>query len=58
MGKVLPNRRYLFLPLKWLVQTSLLFCISPLVAFILVTFKKKNKSNKQYNEPVVKNKHN
>ena len=36
----------------------MLFCISSLMSFILVIFKKKNKSNKQYNEPVVKNKHN
>ena len=37
MGKVLPNRLYLFLTLKWVCP-----CF---------------KSNNQYNEPLVRNKH-
>ena len=55
IGKILPNRLYLLIALSGLVQIYVFFCISSLTAFILVIFKKQ--SNKECNDPVVKNKH-
>ena len=57
MGEVLLNRLYLFLGLKWVSPN---FCVILYLLFNGLYFGhlKKNKSSKQYNEPVVKNKHN
>ena len=59
MGKVLPNRLYLLLVLKWV---SPKFCVVLYLLFNGFYFgyfqKDKKKSNKQYNEPVVRDKHN
>ena len=52
MGKVIPTDYTCFQ--HGIVETFVLFCISSLMYFILAIFKKKiDKSNKQYNEPVV-----
>ena len=59
MGKVLPNRLYLFLALKWVSPN---FCVIMYLLFNLLLWSfskgKINKSNKQYDKPVVKIKHN
>ena len=43
MGKVLPNRLYLPLALKWVRPNFCVICVSFLMTFILVVFKKTNK---------------
>ena len=58
MSKVLPNRLYLFLALKWVSPNFCAVMYLLFYGFILLIFKKKNKYiNKQYNEPVAKYKH-
>ena len=59
MGKVLPNRLYLFLALKWVSPDFCLILYFLFNGFYFGHFQKeKNKSSKQYNEAVVKNKNN
>ena len=60
MGKVLPNRLYIFLALK---RVSPNFCVILYLlfnGFLFWSFSKRtiSKSNKQYSEPVVKNNRN
>ena len=57
MGKVLPNRLYLFLALKWVSPKFCVILYLLFSGFYFGHFQKKNKSNKQYIEPVIKNKH-
>ena len=61
MGKVLPNRTCLFLTLTWVSPNSCVILYLLFNCFHVGHFQKKkkiHKSNKKYNEPAVKNKHN
>ena len=59
MAKILPNRLYLFLALKW-VNPKFSVILYLLFNGLFLSFSKRkiNKSNKPYNEAVVKNYHN